>query len=324
MKKSISILLVISMLSIMLIGCGASDESSSSDKSLVYISRAMSDPFASWLANSVQSQAEEAGYKVTIMDQENDAAKAVECLENAKNLNPDIIILQPEASSQVLGTIENIKADDIPVLIANVILPEDPEACPTVVCDDYTLGRTIGAEAAANLPENANVVILNGIAGMAVTSDRRQGFEDGLLSERNDVTLLEEQTANFNKDEAMNIMDDWLQKYDNIDGVLAANDGMALGAIESYKSNNLDFSNVQFYGIDGLADGCLSIKAGELTATVLQDATTMATELVTLANGVLDGSVTDCPFITIDAQFINADNVADMIASHQANGLIEE
>lgn len=206
------------------------------DKKLVYISRDMTDPFGAWLANSMQEKGEAAGYKVTVMDEQNDAAKCVEMLENAKNSSPDAIVLQPTSDAQVLNTINSIRDEGIPVVVVNLTLPEDPEGAPTVLCDDVTLGKTIGAVAAENLPENANIVILNGIPGFSVSLDRREGFQEGLLDARDDITVLDELDASFNKDEAMNAMDDWLQKYDNIDGVICQSDGMALGAIESYKS----------------------------------------------------------------------------------------
>ena len=300
-------------------------KSASSDegKSLIYISRSMSDAFASWLANTVKSEGEKRGYSVSILDEEDDAAKAIEMLENARTQNPDAIILQPTADFQGLSTIKSIEEDGIPVIVVNVTLSEDPNAVPTVICDDYMLGYKIAQLAAKNLPENANVVILNGISGFSVSVDRRKGFQEGLLDARPDVTLLDEQSADFNKDDAMNVMDDWLQKYDNIDGVIAASDGMAIGAIESYKSNNMDFSNVQFYGIDGLADGCLSVQASELTGTVLQDANLMANTTLDELDKILDDSVTEPEIVSIDAMVIDKSNVDDVIKMHQENGLID-
>ncbi|MCI8833941.1 MAG: substrate-binding domain-containing protein [Ruminococcus sp.] len=328
MKKIISICLLAGMCLGLLAGCGSKGNDSDSgsgegNKKMVYIAQDMNDPFASWLANSVKAVGGENGYDVSIMDGQADGAKLVEMLENAKNTSPDIIVMQPNPDAQVLRTIQDIQKNEIPVIVVNLPLPEDPEAVPTVICDDYTLGYSIAQEAAENLKENANVVILNGIPGMSVTSERRRGFQEGLLDAREDVTLLDELDANFNKDEAMDAMDDWLQKFDQIDGVICASDGMALGAIESYKSNNKDFSEVQFYGIDGLAEGCLSIQAGEEKATVLQDAMTMAEETIKMADGIMDGSITDCPTVTIDAKVINEDNIEEMIEFHKKNGLIE-
>lgn len=292
-------------------------------KEIVYLSRSMSDPFASWLANAMKEVGEkEYGYKVTIMDQQNDAAKAVEMLENSIIKKPDAIILQPNADAQVLSTIRKSQEAGIPVIVVNLPLVEDPNAAPTVVCDDYTLGATLAKVAAENLSENAKVVIMNGIPGMSVTSERRRGFQEGLLDARKDVTLLAEQDCNFNKDEAINTMDDWLQLHDDIDAVIAANDGMVLGAIESYKSNGKDFGKVQFYGIDGLADACLSIEAGEETASVLQDANAMAGEALKMVKGILDGSVTGNPTVSVTPTVIDKNNVKDMIAMHTKNGLI--
>lgn len=323
-KKVLGIILAGCMCAGLTLTAGVGVENvQAADKKLVYISRDMTDPFGAWLANSMQEKGEAAGYKVTVMDEQNDAAKCVEMLENAKNSSPDAIVLQPTSDAQVLNTINSIRDEGIPVVVVNLTLPEDPEGAPTVLCDDITLGKTIGAVAAENLPENANIVILNGIPGFSVSLDRREGFQEGLLDARDDITVLDELDASFNKDEAMNAMDDWLQKYDNIDGVICQSDGMALGAIESYKSNNKDISDVQFYGIDGLADGCLSIEAGELTATVLQDANAMADKAIEMVNGLLDGSIEGNPIESIDAEVITKDNVEDMIASHKENGLID-
>lgn len=327
MKKFLCVLLSALMCVGLLAGCGSGEESSGdggSSGKLVYIAQDMNDSFASWLANSVESLGTERGYDVTVMDCQADGAKCVEMLENARNMSPDAIILQPMADAQVLNTIEGIRDDGIELVVVNLPLPEDPDAVPTVVCDDYTLGYEIAQEAAENLPENANIVILNGIPGMSVTTERRRGFQEGLLDARSDITLLAELDASFNKDEAMDAMDDWLQKFDDIDGVICASDGMALGAIESYKSNNKDYSNVQFYGIDGLAEGCLSIQSGELTATVLQDAQTMADEALNMVEGLLDGSITDNQTVDIDAKIVNSDNVEEIIEMHRENGLIEE
>lgn len=130
----------------LLAGCGSGEESSGdggSSGKLVYIAQDMNDSFASWLANSVESLGTERGYDVTVMDCQADGAKCVEMLENARNMSPDAIILQPMADAQVLNTIEGIRDDGIELVVVNLPLPEDPDAVPTVVCDDYTLGYEI-------------------------------------------------------------------------------------------------------------------------------------------------------------------------------------
>lgn len=339
MKRLFALVLALALGALMLTGCSGGSPASTPAAApsqgstpapqgepieLVYICRSMNDAFGSWLANTTTALAA-ADYNmkvISVLDMENDAGKAVEAMETATNLHPDVIIMQPSAEAQLLTYIQAAEAAGIKVVLVNLPLPEDPEAVPTVVCDDYTLGYTLAEKAAANLPENANVVYLDGIAGLSVSVDRRQGFQEGLLDTRADVTLLAEQYCSFNQDEAMNIMEDWLQMYSDIDGVICASDGAALGAIEAYKSAGKDFSQVQFYGIDGLADACLSIQSGEETGSVLQDANAMAKEALELAAGLLDGSVTGPKTVSIAPTYIDASNVEEMIAMHKKNGLI--
>ncbi len=330
MKKLFAVILMVCMCAGIFAGCGSKGKEQNGNTEVkesaevVYICRSMSDPFASWLANSFKETGEkEEGFSVKIMDCEDDASKNVQMLENAINTSPDAIVLHATADARVLSYIQEAQDKGIAVVFVNLPLPEDPEAVATVLCDDYTLGYTLAQKAAELIPENGNVVILNGIAGMTVTTERRRGFQEGLFDVREDLTLLDEQTGDFDKNSAMNIMEDWLQKYDQIDAVVSANDGMVLGAIEAYKSSGTDYSNVQFFGIDGLADACLSIQAGEETASVLQDAQLMADEAIKMVKGIMDGSITDHPTISIEAKVIDAENVEEQIEQHKTNGLIE-
>ena len=81
-------------------------------------------------------------------------------------------------------------------------------------------------------------------------------------------------------------------------------------------------SKVLFGGIDGLADGCLSIQNGELTASVLQNADVMSEEGVRLLMEMINGNIDHDEYI-VDGVLITADNVEEMIDMHRANGIIK-
>ena len=163
---------------------------------------------------------------------------------------------------------------------------------PEVNVTDYEMTSLVANLAAQNLPENANIVIFNGIAGIKPTIDRRATYQELVLDARPDITLLDEQTADFRKDVAMSITDDWIQAYgDTIDGVLSANDSMALGAMESFISNGIDASKIQFYGIDGLADACQAIIDGTYTASASQDANVYARIALELVQQDIAGEI---------------------------------
>jgi inositol transport system substrate-binding protein len=195
----------------------------------------------------------------------------------------------------------------------------------TFMCNEFDLGFLIADRAAKELPPNAQVVILNGIAGFIGSTLRREGFEEGLLKARPDVKLLDEQTADFQKSIAMEKMDDWIQRFGNVDGVLAANDGMALGAIESLRGNGKDISKVYVYGIDSLADACLSIDAGELRASAMQDSMIYARAFleraIKLKNKEVDATfVEDMVFKPV---LTDGSNVKERLAFYEENGVLK-
>ena len=117
-------------------------------------------------------------------------------------------------------------------------------------------------------------------------------------------------------------MDDWLQVYDEIDAVLAMNDGMALGCIEACKADGRDLSQMQFYGIDGLGDACLSIQAGELTASVLQDANDMGENAARMIYDMITKNAPREEYLITPIK-IDESNVEEIIAIHKETGALD-
>jgi len=155
------------------------------------------------------------------------------------------------------------------------------------------------------------------------SEERAKGYLEALKS-RPDVTILDTQNVEgWNKDIAINVMSDWCQRFDQIDGILSMNDGMCLGAIEAAKADNRNVKDMKFFGIDGLADGCLSIKAGELNATVLQDAAAMAKSAVELAMKLAKDPDMQPEKIQLVPVLITEENIDQYIQMHKDNGVIK-
>ncbi|MEG1276120.1 MAG: sugar ABC transporter substrate-binding protein, partial [Ruthenibacterium sp.] len=182
--------------------------------------------------------------------------------------------------------------------------------------------------AAKELPENAKVVILNGIAGIPPTTERRRGMQDALLNVRTDVELLDEQVADFDKSTAMDKTDDWLQAFPEIDGVLASSDSMALGAVESFKSNGRDIATTRFYGCDGLTDACQAVMNGEMSASALQDATEFARIALEMVQKDIRGEISLVndnwdKYIAFDPILIDSVNAEKQFAFYREQGLVK-
>ena len=120
-----------------------------------------------------------------------------------------------------------------------------------------------------------NVVIIEGPIGQSAQIERREGNMQALKANPN-VKVLEMQTANWSRAEALDLMENWLNAYPGkIDGVIGQNDEMALGAIQAIEQAGLNVKDFAIAGIDGVTDAMLAVKDDKMVS-ILQDATAQA------------------------------------------------
>jgi inositol transport system substrate-binding protein len=86
------------------------------------------------------------------------------------------------------------------------------------------------------------------------------------------IKIIDKQTSNWRRDEAQNLMTNWLSTGTAFDGVIANNDESAIGAIQAMKAANIDMQSVLVGGVDATQDALAAMQAGELDVTVFQDA----------------------------------------------------
>lgn len=131
-------------------------------------------------------------------------------------------------------------------------------------------GQQIGDALAEAIGGEGGIIALQGVLDTAAAKDRFAGLEASL--EKNpDVTLLDDQTANFSRAEALEVTKTLLAKHgDDVKGVWAANDDMALGALEALKQAGRE-GDVAVVGIDAVPDALTAIQDGSMTATVSSD-----------------------------------------------------
>jgi erythritol transport system substrate-binding protein len=122
-----------------------------------------------------------------------------------------------------------------------------------------------------------------------------------------ELKLLARQSANWSQTEAFQKMETLIQANRNIDGVIAGNDTMALGAMAALKAAGL--GKVVVVGFDGSPDAIASIKAGEIKATVLQPAAVIARTAVEQAHKYITTGAPGQPEKqSIDCELITAAN----------------
>ena len=175
---------------------------------------------------------------------------------------PDAIVFIPVDYKAMVPSVEKINEAGIPVV--NITDHTAGGAFVAFVgSDDYSLGLETGRVLVKALGGKGNVVVLEGVKGSIGNTNRVRGFTDA-IKEAPDVKLLASQPGNYQRMQGLQVMENLLQSYPAIDGVLAANDAMAMGAIEAL--DGADRKSLVI-GINGSQEGVDAVKAGKLLAT---------------------------------------------------------
>lgn len=218
----------------------------------------------------------------------------------------DVLIINPIDSDAVVPAVKSANEAGIPVVLAGVKANDGDYIY--VGSRDYEAGHMQGEFMAESLPQNAKVLYLAGTSGAQHSVERHDGFLDALKEAgRDDVEILAELDGNYEMAKGMQYTEDWIQKYPQFDAIVAANDSMALGAVEALKGANR-LEGVQVTGIDGLKEAYAAIQAGEMVQTILQNAPGQAEAAYEVANKLLNGESVGKE-VLVPFESVTADNV---------------
>lgn len=327
MKKFISLSLALVMLLTLTVGCSGTDSGDTGSESeegvyrVAYIARAQADSFAAWMANAVEEEAEKYDdISVDIFDGQASDDTENNLIENAITNKYDAIIIQPNNGEAQRPYVEKAVEAGIIAITTNARI-DGIEGASSVDADPYVQAKVNADLAVEQVPEGASVVVLNGPPGNFHADQRREAWEKEFFEKRPDVKIVGEEIANWNKDEAMNYMETWVQANDKIDAIISMNDNMAAGGLEVVKSNP-DYDDVLAYGVDGTAEAVLLIQEGKMTSTSLQSAYDLAEALLETSHKLLTGEE-DQIDVDIDAPLITKDNVEEYIEMHKRAGAIK-
>ncbi len=306
-----------------------------------FVARASADTFAAWLTSEMQKNA--AAYdeiELTCVSGEADDNTENGLLEDCITKGYDLVIVQSNNNAAQAPYVQQLVDAGIPVITTNPTTHQGDldgsddtsvmAGTGTVDADPVEQAAVGARRAVEEVPENANVVVLRGPSGNYHAEKRREAWDTYFFAERPDVTILYEDYANWNNDEAMALMETWVQSGTHIDAIISMNDNMAAGAIEAVR-NDTDYvaadgtTSFFAYGVDGTAQGCLLIREGLLTCTALQAASDIAKMNMDYAAKVLKGeiAITDVNDY-VDAPEINAENVDQYIQMYIENGELTE
>ncbi|MET1027057.1 MAG: substrate-binding domain-containing protein, partial [Dongiaceae bacterium] len=176
------------------------------------------------------------------------------------------------------------KKAGIPVVATNMRIdpPADQNTIAYIGPNDVGAGEQEAQAVVDVLKGKGGVVVLQGPIGQSAEQDRSQGIKN-VLAKNAGVKVLAMQPGNWDRTQAYKLTQDWLSRYGNdLNGIIAENDDMAIGAIQALKEKSLN-GKIPVAGIDGIKDGMRTVKSGDLIATNLQDAAIELGEAVQVA-----------------------------------------
>jgi ribose transport system substrate-binding protein len=180
------------------------------------------------------------------------------------NQKVDGIILQSSDSAALAASVRQAEDAGIPVVCLN--LDADTPHAALVAMVDVEAGALIAREIAEAIGKKGHVVIIQAAIGASRGERLETGFR-GELAKYPDVKILDAQTGDWLTEKANIVMNDFLTKYPQIDGVFAHNDAMAEGASAAAEASGR-LSRMVIWGADGEKKALEYIENGKLTGTI--------------------------------------------------------
>ena len=285
-----------------LTGCGLTG--GSSDR-VIYANYDDSDGFCGQIKDAFAAKAQADGIEVEFLDAKSDGNMQIDQLNEVISSGAGAIVLLAADGSSIVKTIEKANDAGIPVITVNRSVAGGNVL--RAYSDDVEAGRMQGEYMAKNLPPNAKIVYLQGDGTQGSAVGRWDGFKAACLDKRPDIQLLSFVDAGWSKAEALKTMTLWMSMFPEINGVVAGNDEMALGAIAALKgANRLEGCLVS--AVDATPAGLAAVEAGEMAQTIKQDAKAQGEGALTLAEGFIKGSPPSGD-LAIPFTSITADNI---------------
>ncbi|SUT95292.1 ribose ABC transporter substrate-binding protein RbsB [Actinobacillus lignieresii] len=224
----------------------------------------LDNPFFVTLKEGAEKKAKDLGYKLVVLDSQNDPAKELANVEDLTVRGAKVLLINPTDSEAVGNAVAIANKKNIPVITLDRGANKG-EVVSHIASDNVAGGKMAGDFIAEKVGKNAKVIQLEGIAGTSAARERGEGFKQAVAA--NQFEVLASQPADFDRTKGLNVTENLLASHGAAKAVFAQNDEMALGALRAIKAAGKDIIVV---GFDGTDDAVKAVKGGKLAATIAQ------------------------------------------------------
>ena len=248
-----------------------------------------------------------------------DADSQAQQIQQAIAQKPDALVVLPQDGAALTPIAQQAEAAGIPVVNIDRLFTAPDAATATILGDNYQIGVLAANYIAEQLDCEGNVVEIQGLAGISVTTDRTKGFEETLdkVCPDGGIEIVASQPGDFNPDKGLTVMENILQAQDDIDAVYTHDDDMAQGVVQAIRNAGRE-DEMFLTGVGGSEDAMEQIEEGGLyRATFLYNPNMAGTavnmaRLIALGEGFSELVPPEVPRqVIVPAAVVTQDNVAD-------------
>ena len=274
---------------------------------IAIITPAHDNPFFKAEADAAQAAAEALGYETSVSTHDDDPNRQSELIDTAINQDAVAIVLDNAGADASIAPVQRAVDAGIPVFLIDREINATGIATAQIVANNAQGMSAVAQEFATALGGEGTYIELTG-----KESDTNAGVRSAavasVLDQYPDLERVAQETANWSQDEAFTKVETLLQQHPDVNGIIAGNDTMALGAVAAVEAAGL-LDQVTIAGFDGSPDAVQAIKDGKLLATGLQPAVLIAELAVQQAHELITtGSLDVDEKQSIDCILITAEN----------------
>lgn len=267
----------------------------------------LNNPWFVVLGETAKRRAEELGYNAVLFDSQNNPSKETEHFDNVIASDYRAILFNP---TDAKGSIANVKASKeagIPVFCMDREVNVKDVAVSQILSDSYSGCVMLGQHFVKTLEAKGSFVELLGIVGDNNTWNRSKGFHS-VVDNYPGLTMVAQQSGEFDRNKAMEVLESMLQAHPDIKGVFCGNDAMAMGAYQAVLAAG-KAGKIVIYGFDGAADVITAIKEGKIKATGMQFPRTMAVTAAEYADRYVKGDRNFQQKVPVAVELVTRENV---------------
>lgn len=269
----------------------------------------LTNPFFITVKEGAEAAAQELGIDLTVLAplQADNNEEQSQMAEQAIVNQTDLLIMCPADSNGIIPAMQKVQEAGIPIVALNTKIGDDTIAETLVGIENYEAGyETVKAMAEA-MGGSGKIMIIEGVTGAQTSIDRVSGAM-AALEEYPDIELVAQQSGEYNRAKAMDVVQNLLQTYPDINAIYCCNDEMALGTVEALEQAGK--TDVIVGGSDGNDDARQAIREGKMSFTCYTQPYQQGYQAVVAAAELLQGNTVD-EFIKVPILIISIDNVDD-------------